>query len=68
MRLSRRSQALLRVAVGVGLAFIYIPLIVIGIYAFNASGTSQQWPPKGLTLEWFPKALENEGAREAFLT
>jgi len=41
---------------------------VVGIYAFNASGTTQKWPPSGLTLEWFPKALENEAAREAFLT
>ena len=30
--------------------------------------TTQKWPPSGLTLEWFPKALENEAAREAFLT
>jgi len=58
----------LRASVGVGLAFIYIPLIVIGIYAFNASGTTQKWPPAGLTLEWFPKAIESESAREAFLT
>jgi putative spermidine/putrescine transport system permease protein len=68
MRLSKRATILLRSGVGVGLAFIYIPLIVVGIYAFNASGTTQKWPPSGLTLEWFPKALENEAAREAFLT
>jgi putative spermidine/putrescine transport system permease protein len=54
--------------VGVGLAFIYIPLFVVAIYAFNASGTTQKWPPSGLTLEWFPKAIENEAAREAFIT
>jgi putative spermidine/putrescine transport system permease protein len=68
MRLSGRATALLRVGVGIGLAFIYIPLVVIAIYAFNASGTTQKWPPSGLTLEWFPKAIENEAAREAFLT
>jgi putative spermidine/putrescine transport system permease protein len=68
MRLSRRATMLLRTGVGVGLAFIYLPLIVVGIYAFNASGTTQKWPPSGLTFEWFPKALENEAAREAFLT
>src|ERR1044071_7025604 len=68
MRLSKRATVLLRTGVGLGLAFIYIPLIVVGIYAFNASGTTAKWPPAGLTLEWFPKALENEAAREAFLT
>jgi putative spermidine/putrescine transport system permease protein len=67
VRLSRRSALLLRLAVGVGLAFIYVPLIVIAIYAFNASNILE-WPPPGLTLDWFPKAIEDEFAREAFLT
>jgi putative spermidine/putrescine transport system permease protein len=68
MRLSKRATWVLRAGVGLGLAFIYVPLIVVGVYAFNSSGTTQKWPPPGLTLEWFPKAIENEGAREAFLT
>jgi putative spermidine/putrescine transport system permease protein len=67
MRLSRRSALLLRFAVGAGLAFIYVPLIVVAIYAFNASNILE-WPPPGLTLDWFPKAVENEMAREAFVT
>jgi putative spermidine/putrescine transport system permease protein len=67
MRLSRRARALLRTAVGIGLAFIYIPLIVIGIYAFNSSKILK-WPPPGLTTEWFSKAFESETAREALLT
>jgi putative spermidine/putrescine transport system permease protein len=67
MRLSRRSALALRVAVGVGLAFIYIPLIVLAIYAFNSSNILE-WPPPGLTLDWFPKAIEEEFAREAFVT
>jgi putative spermidine/putrescine transport system permease protein len=67
MRLSKRSANLLRLAVGVGLTFIYIPLIVLGIYAFNASNILE-WPPPGLTFDWFPKAIEEEFAREAFLT
>ena len=67
MRLSRRSNLLLRLAVGVGLAFIYIPLIVIAIYAFNSSNVLK-WPPPGLTLDWFPKAIEDQAARDALLT
>ena len=67
MRLSRRSALLLRLAVAVGLAFIYIPLIVILIYAFNASNILE-WPPPGLTLDWFPKAIEDESVHEALLT
>jgi putative spermidine/putrescine transport system permease protein len=67
MRLSRKAALLLRVAVGIGLAFIYIPLIVLAIYAFNSSNILE-WPPPGWTLDWFPKAIENELAREAFVT
>jgi putative spermidine/putrescine transport system permease protein len=67
MRLSRKAQALLRLVVGLGMAFIYIPLIVIGIYAFNSSKILK-WPPPGLTLDWFSKAFESESARESLLT
>src|SRR5919109_2680167 len=66
MRLSRRSQILLRCGVGITLAFIYVPLIVIAIYAFNASQLLE-WPPPGLTVEWFPKAFRNTSARDALL-
>lgn len=67
MRLSKQATLLLRGAVGVGLAFIYVPLIVIGIYAFNSSKVLE-WPPPGFTLSWFSKAIENEAAQEALLT
>jgi putative spermidine/putrescine transport system permease protein len=67
MRLSRRSRNLLRLGLGITLAFIYVPLIVIGIYAFNESATLA-WPPSGITTHWFPDAVENPGARDAFFT
>ncbi|MDX6603975.1 MAG: putative spermidine/putrescine transport system permease protein [Solirubrobacterales bacterium] len=67
MRLSRRARALLRIFVGLGLAFIYLPLLVIGIYAFNSSKILK-WPPPGWTFDWFTKAFESETAREALLT
>jgi putative spermidine/putrescine transport system permease protein len=67
MRLSRRSRNLLRAGVGLTLAFIYVPLIVIGIYAFNP-GPTLAWPPDGLTADWFGKAIDNTGARDAFAT
>jgi putative spermidine/putrescine transport system permease protein len=67
MRLSKQARVLLRVAVGLGLAFIYVPLIVIGIYAFNSSKILK-WPPPGWTTDWFTKAFESESVREAFFT
>src|SRR5256885_16351553 len=67
MRLSRRSKVLLRVAVGVTLAFIYLPLIVIAIYAFNSSNVLA-WPPPGLTTHWFSQAFHDSGPRDALVT
>jgi putative spermidine/putrescine transport system permease protein len=49
------------------LAWIYIPLAVILINSFNTSLTFA-WPPPGFTLEWWGKALANEGVRSALLT
>jgi putative spermidine/putrescine transport system permease protein len=67
MRLSRPTRMLLRAGVGLTLLFIYIPLVIIGIYAFS-SATTLEWPPPGLTLDWFGKAIDNPGARDALLT
>jgi putative spermidine/putrescine transport system permease protein len=67
MRLSRRAKILLRAAVALALAFIYIPLLVIGVEAFNSSRILK-WPPPGFTTSWVGKAFESESVREAFLT
>ncbi len=66
MRLSGKSLTLLRIGTGLTLAFIYVPLLIIAIEAFSDSRTFS-WPPPGLTFEWFEKAFENTGARDAFL-
>jgi putative spermidine/putrescine transport system permease protein len=67
MRLSKRGKWILRIAVWVGLAFIYIPLIVVVLYAFNSSKILE-WPPPSWTTHWFSQAFKNEAAREAFFT
>ena len=66
MRLTRRNERLLKLASVATLAFIYLPLLVILVYAFSAS-TTQVWPPDGLTTKWFGEAFDNSGARDAFL-
>src|SRR6188472_544885 len=66
MRLTRRNERLLKLASAATLAFIYLPLLVILVYAFSAS-TTQVWPPDGLTTKWFGDAFNNSGARDAFL-
>jgi putative spermidine/putrescine transport system permease protein len=67
MRLSKRGKITLRVVVALVLAFIYVPLLVIAVEAFNSSRILK-WPPPGFTLSWFGKAFENESVREALLT
>ena len=54
----------LRVATWMVLAFLYLPLIILVIYAFNPSRLLA-WPPSGFTLHWFGQAAGNPGLREA---
>src|SRR4051812_24195098 len=67
MTLSPKYKGLLRVGVGITLAFIYIPLLVIAIYAFNG-GTTLKWPLESVTTHWFGDALRDHAARTAFFT
>ena len=67
MHISSGMRWVLRVGTGITLAFIYIPLIVIALYAFNES-RSQAWPIDGFTLEWFDRAFNNPGVRDALWT
>jgi putative spermidine/putrescine transport system permease protein len=54
----RGVRILLRLATAAVLAFLYLPLVVLAIYAFNPSRL-QVWPPTGFTLAWFGEALAN---------
>jgi putative spermidine/putrescine transport system permease protein len=67
LQLSNGTRWALRIGTAITLTFIYVPLIVIGIYAFNSS-RSQSWPISGLTLDWFDKAFHNPGVRDALWT
>ena len=49
---------------GVGLAFIYTPLLVVVVNSFNSS-KSFSWPPQEFTTRWWSAAAENTGVREA---
>ena len=47
------------------IAFLWIPLVVIALYAFNGSSI-QGWPITSWTLHWFSVAWHNQDARNAF--
>ena len=58
------TRVLLRIGAGITLAFMYLPLIVIGLYAFNASIT-QRWPIDDFSTKWISVAYHHEGVRDA---
>ena len=64
MTISRNARLILAALLGIGLAFIYVPLTVVVINSFNSSRTFS-WPPSELTTKWWAKAIENTGVREA---
>jgi putative spermidine/putrescine transport system permease protein len=67
MQLSTGTRWLLRIGTALTLAFLYAPLAVIGLYAFNERRV-QTWPIPGFTLDWFDKAIHNPGVRAALET
>jgi putative spermidine/putrescine transport system permease protein len=61
---SRLTRVLLRLGAGLTLLFIYLPLVLIAVYAFNKSVT-QSWPIENFTTKWFSVAYHDEGVRTA---
>jgi putative spermidine/putrescine transport system permease protein len=55
---------LLRAATGFVLAFLYLPLAIIALYAFNAERI-QVWPIRQFSTQWFGAAWDNTAVREA---
>jgi putative spermidine/putrescine transport system permease protein len=55
---TRGTRIALGVWVALVLAFLYVPIGVICLYAFNSSNV-QSWPIAGLTTKWFSTALHN---------
>jgi putative spermidine/putrescine transport system permease protein len=67
MHLSGGTRWVLRIGTAITLAFLYIPLVVVGLYAFNGQRV-QRWPIQEWSLKWFEKAVNNHGVRDALLT
>ncbi len=64
---SRGTRLIIRMAAYATLAFLYVPLAVVFLYAFNPS-RGQSWPLPGLTTHWFSVAWRNGDVRGALLT
>jgi putative spermidine/putrescine transport system permease protein len=61
---SRFARIAVKIGTAVTLAFLYIPLVVLGLYAFNKS-FAQAWPPDLWTLKWFRQAWQDDTIRPA---
>jgi len=61
---SRVTRVVLRVLTALVVAFLYLPLVILAIYAFNSSRL-QAWPPTGFTLHWFAEAAANPSVLRA---
>jgi putative spermidine/putrescine transport system permease protein len=60
----RAARVALGVWVALVLAFLYVPIAVICLYAFNRSNV-QSWPIAGLTTKWFSPAIHNPDMQQA---
>jgi putative spermidine/putrescine transport system permease protein len=67
MALPRWVGIALRVATGMVLVFIYVPIGIIVLYSFNAAKVAT-WPITSFTVDWYVKAFSDPGIRSALLT
>ena len=67
MTISRGTKVVLTLFALVAGAFIYVPLGVILINSFSVD-KSLTWPPSGFTTEWWGRAAESQGVRDALVT
>jgi putative spermidine/putrescine transport system permease protein len=54
--LSDRAPFSLRLGAIAGLLFLHLPILIIFLYAFTTEERSYQFPPPGLTTQWFAVA------------
>jgi putative spermidine/putrescine transport system permease protein len=61
---SRATRFALRLFTVVVLLFLYVPIAIIVLYAFNPSNV-QSWPIPGLSLKWFGPAIHDPDMQAA---
>jgi putative spermidine/putrescine transport system permease protein len=60
------TRALLGAWVALILLFLFIPIAIILVYAFNSSNI-ESWPIEGFSTKWFGSAWRNQEARDALV-
>jgi putative spermidine/putrescine transport system permease protein len=64
---SRAARILIRAGTVITLAFLYVPLAIVAIYAFNEA-IGQSWPIQDYTTKWFGIAFREARVRQALVT
>lgn len=59
-------KKLSRFYIGLVLAFLYAPIVVLMVYSFNSSKSRANW--QGFTLDWYRQMLSNESIMSALYT
>jgi putative spermidine/putrescine transport system permease protein len=62
----RGAKLVVRLGAAFTLFFLYLPLAVVLIYAFNEA-VAQAWPPTGFTTKWFGVAFNDANMREGLV-
>jgi putative spermidine/putrescine transport system permease protein len=60
------TRLALRIWMALVLAFLFAPILIIMLYAFNTS-TIQSWPLPGFTFKWFPETWRDPEVRDALI-
>jgi putative spermidine/putrescine transport system permease protein len=63
---SRWLRGALRIWVALVLLFLFVPIVLIVLYAFNRSNI-ESWPIAGFSVHWFGVAWHDSQVRAAFL-
>jgi putative spermidine/putrescine transport system permease protein len=66
MFLTARARMAIRILAFIGLAFLYLPLGIVVMNAFNTSQTFE-FPPPGFTTKWWNIAADDQGARDGLI-
>jgi putative spermidine/putrescine transport system permease protein len=66
MYLSSGARWSLRACCALVLVVLYAPIVYVARLSVN-TGKTYAWPPRGFTLEWWRKALHEDGPRDALL-
>jgi putative spermidine/putrescine transport system permease protein len=61
---ARATRISLSVWTALVVLFLWVPLVLICVYAFNSSNI-QSWPIAGFSTKWFSAAWNNQDARDA---